>query len=134
MWYAITKLLCARKLTAHGCLQWAIVSVRGLHLQSFEDIGVYAGCDLTLSEKQYVFPFIDVELLADFNLSRGACKFTLPEDRSPMLIEQPIYRSRCRVELHPRIRRDSLHPHTYPSAPGWAHVEPQLIPYNVKRW
>ncbi|KAI0632812.1 hypothetical protein C8Q77DRAFT_1158272 [Trametes polyzona] len=31
---------------------WAIVSVRSLHLQSFEDVAVYTGCDLTLTEKQ----------------------------------------------------------------------------------
>ncbi|KAL1939000.1 hypothetical protein VTO73DRAFT_11153 [Trametes versicolor] len=31
---------------------WAIVSVRSLHLRSFQDIAVYTGCDLTLSEKQ----------------------------------------------------------------------------------
>ncbi|KAI0651343.1 hypothetical protein C8Q79DRAFT_922130 [Trametes meyenii] len=31
---------------------WAIVSVRGLHVRSFQDIVIYAGCDLTLSERQ----------------------------------------------------------------------------------
>ncbi|KAI0351671.1 hypothetical protein OH77DRAFT_1524002 [Trametes cingulata] len=35
-----------------GVSVWAIVSVRSLHPRSFEDVAVYAGCDLTLSEKQ----------------------------------------------------------------------------------
>ncbi|KAH9887022.1 hypothetical protein C8Q73DRAFT_795045 [Cubamyces lactineus] len=31
---------------------WAIVSVRGLHVSSFQDVAIYTGCDLTLTEKQ----------------------------------------------------------------------------------
>ncbi|KAI0334205.1 hypothetical protein GY45DRAFT_1318667 [Cubamyces sp. BRFM 1775] len=31
---------------------WAIVSVRGLHVPSFQDVAIYTGCDLTLTEKQ----------------------------------------------------------------------------------
>ncbi|KAI0656193.1 hypothetical protein C8Q70DRAFT_921847 [Cubamyces menziesii] len=33
---------------------WAIVSVRGLHVPSFQDVAIYTGCDLTLTEKQSV--------------------------------------------------------------------------------
>ncbi|KAJ8474740.1 hypothetical protein ONZ51_g7017 [Trametes cubensis] len=37
-----------------GCsnTKWAIVSVRGLHVPSFQDVAIYTGCDLTLTEKQ----------------------------------------------------------------------------------
>ncbi|KAI0370915.1 hypothetical protein BV20DRAFT_943114, partial [Pilatotrama ljubarskyi] len=46
-----------------GVSVWAIVSVRSLHPRSFQDVAIYAGCDLTLSEKQSV-TFARIDLAA----------------------------------------------------------------------